>query len=206
MYNIAVYNNKGGVGKTTIASALVYVAKEYFKTATNVIDADNQRNLMQVVSHGNWDGGEIYEDGLITAYNSLAGIVSNKLCIIDCPPEYDFISKLDGVPIDKWIIPIKGRFSIDGLASVLGQLKKCGRANEEVIIVSNMNTKESVYGRVQFEEARKLGAELYPKPIHRNIAFEKAEDSYQYVFDMPYISRSLAVETLKKFAQDMIAW
>lgn len=201
--NIAVFNNKGGVGKTTISSALAYVAKEK-GIRTNVIDADKQMNLMQLVSNGKWDGGEIYEDGFLTAYCSLDGINRDRLCIIDCPPEYDFIEKLEGIRIDLWIVPIKGRWSIDGFANIYHQLQNSNRADEKIVVVSNMNNKQGKYGRTQFTEAKKLGSELYPHPIYRNITFEKAEDSLKYVFDMPYAMRCEAVQQLHQFAEDMI--
>jgi cellulose biosynthesis protein BcsQ len=51
---IAVYNNKGGVGKTSLVAHVGFRAMELQKEIT-VFDADLQSNAVEWLTNGQWD-------------------------------------------------------------------------------------------------------------------------------------------------------
>ena len=59
---IAIYNNKGGVGKTSLTAHVGFRAMET-KQFITVVDADRQNNTMDWLTGGDWDGNSMVERG-----------------------------------------------------------------------------------------------------------------------------------------------
>ena len=194
---ICVYNNKGGVGKTTLSTAVAFRAIE--KDFPLVfIDKDKQCNSMKWLSNDTWNGEEYYKKGSVEVTTDFNYLDNSKINIIDAPPEFSFARHINKADI--WIVPIKGRFSLDGAVALITELKQSGRENERLVFVSNMTDMNSEIGRKQVEEAKSLGIELYKYAIARSLNFDKAEDMCIPVWDVPYAQRSGAVQALMLFS------
>jgi len=198
---ICIYNNKGGVGKSTLSSSIAFRAIER-KIPLTLVDNDHQSNSIKWLSRDTWNGEESYmvpDSKVLVTRNAdeINNYRGNELLIVDAPPEYDYIQKFVG--IDIWIVPIKGRFSLDGAANVVSGLRALGRGNERVVFVSNNTDLTSELGRKQIDEAKKMGTEIYRYVIGRHISFEKAEDMLCSVWEVPYAQRSGAVQALMLF-------
>lgn len=197
---IAVYNNKGGVGKTTLSTSIAFRAKEK-GISLLFIDADKQMNGIKWLSNDTWNREEELMIGslrCVTDLNDSAYERANDIVVIDCPPEYEFVDKLQKVDI--WLVPVKGRFSLDGASNLITSLRKDNRNNERIVFVSNMLDVQTEIGQKQIKEAQTLGVELYKYAIARSLNFEKAEDMCVPVWDVPYAQRSGAVQALLLFS------
>lgn len=195
---VCLYNNKGGCGKTTLACAIAFRAMEQNMPMV-LIDADKQMNSMKWISNDNYMGEESYEKGSIRMTTNLDELNRyTGLTVVDAPPDYNFIENIDSV--DVWIIPVKGRFSLDGAVNVITQLKQAGRGNERVVFVSNMADPQTVIGQKQINEAKTIGVELFKFVISKHLSFDKAEDMCCSVWSVPYSMRASAVQAIQLFA------
>ena len=122
MIRIAVYNHKGGIGKTTIAAHLAYLAVDLnIRSIATCIDP--QADLFRWLTSG--DGvpkdGAFYDLGSLTVVYS-RGVVPNftdnvaELLIIDCSPDIDLSLQLKP---DLWIVPVHGRMGFENMSSVI---------------------------------------------------------------------------------------
>ena len=166
---VCIYNNKGGVGKTTL----------WF-------------------SADSWTGEESYTKGSVLVTSNPNGIKPGCLLVVDAPPDFDYIPKISDVDI--WIIPVKGRFSLDGAMNVIQTLKTESRGHERIVFVSNMTDANDEIGRKQIDEAKNTGVELYKYTIARHLSFDKAEDMCCSVWSVPYSQRSYSVQALVLFS------
>lgn len=162
---IAVINHKGGVGKTTIACSVAFLAKEK-RVSYCLLDNDRQRNAMQWLSGHTWTGQQsslfISKEVLITTDVNIA-VQSNNL-IIDCSPGYgqlDSISKLD---IDVYIIPVESRFSIGGAYEMTDKIFSIN-TNSRIILVMNKAKNSAVTQIDRIEIAKMEGIELWKYAI-----------------------------------------
>jgi len=202
---ICIYNNKGGVGKTTLASSIGFRAMEKGQNIV-VVDADPQLNTMKLLTRDNYNGDESLDLGsvqLVCGLNNLENYEKSDFVVIDAPPEYDFCHKVKDV--DVWIVPIRGRFSLDGATNVLSTLKNLGRNQERVVFVVMQNDGNTDFAKGQIAEAKKLGVELYKYGIGKHVSFEKAEMICCAVWEVPYSIRSGAVQALQMFANWVLA-
>jgi len=198
---ICIYNNRGGVGKSTLASSIAFRAIEKNISLT-LVDLDEQSNSMKWISNDDYVGEESIIRGSVCATRNVSEVVRDGIVVIDAPPSFDFIEKVNdkiGL-IDIWIVPVKGRFSLDGAMNLITQLRDYGRGHERIVFVSNNTDITSEFGRRQLEEAKSLGVEVFKYPIGRNMAFEKSEEMLCSVWSVPYSSRSTAVQNLLLFA------
>lgn len=196
---ICIYNNKGGVGKTTLASSIGFRAIEKQQNIV-VVDADPQYNTMKLLTRDNFNGEDYVELGsiqLLCGLKDAERYENSDFLVIDAPPEYDFCHKVKDV--DVWIVPIRGRFSLDGATNVLSTLKSLGRNNERLVFVVMQSDGNTDIGKMQIEEAKKLGIELFKYAIGKHISFEKAEMMCCPVWDVPYSVRSGSVQALQLF-------
>lgn len=193
---ICVYNNKGGVGKTTLATSIAFRAIE--KNIPLVfIDKDPQRNGMKWLSNDEWSGEEHYVKGSIEVSTNFSYIDTEKINVIDAPPSFDFALQIEKV--DMWIVPVQGRFSLDGAMNLITQLKEVGRSDERMAFVSNGTDVDSDIGKIQVNEAQRIGVEVFKYAISRSNNFSKAEFMCIPVWTVPYAQRAGAVQSLMLF-------
>lgn len=128
---IIVYNNKGGVGKTTAAVHLFLWLMCHMDDDDEpwcLLDLDEQNNSMSWLAGHEWEGETLsFSDD-----SSLLGCIATdeievaqeyENIIIDAPPRSDFVEMIvehfDLDPYDIIIVPVVGRFSIDGAIKVI---------------------------------------------------------------------------------------
>ncbi len=193
---IAVYNNKGGVGKTSLVAHIGFRAIQLSKHIT-VLDADRQSNTVDWITNGQWDGNSLLEIGTVKLTTDVNDIDSNDVTIIDCPPAFEVVELYQYVDI--WIVPVSGRFSVSGAMNVLDSIKKMDK-KPRVVLVANMVDARTEFGKKELEEIRKLDVELFKLPIPRHDVVGKAEMSCVPCWEIPYGIRSLTAVNLRTFA------
>ena len=193
---IAIYNNKGGVGKTSLTAHVGFRAMET-KQFITVVDADRQNNTMDWLTGGDWDGNSMVEIGSMKVTNDILD-ADCDLVVIDCPPAFEVVQNFPDV--DVWIIPVNGRFSVVGSMTVIDEIKAIN-TKARIVLIANMVDANTKFGKAQLEEIKKIGVELYKLIIPRHDIVGKAEIATQSAWSIPYGSRSLAAQNLKLFAE-----
>jgi cellulose biosynthesis protein BcsQ len=192
---VAIYNNKGGVGKSTLVCHTAFRAAEQKKELL-VVDADRQNNTMSWLSGHNWDGDESFEMGSVTVTTHdderFTGIT-----VIDAPPAFEFVKEIGKVDI--WIIPVNGRFSVDGAINVISQIKRDSK-NSRIILVANMADPNTKFGKQEIQQIRQLEVELFDMVIPRHDSVRKAESIGSAAWKVPYGIRSMTAQNLQYFS------
>jgi cellulose biosynthesis protein BcsQ len=204
---IAVYNNKGGVGKTTLAThAFRHLA---FSTGEPwaFYDADPQHDgFSWLVGHDKAaiEKGTV-ELGDSTTQAPTGAIVTVELdtalaftnVLVDAPPREDFLIRLrEHVEPDLLIVPVNGRLAVDGAVNVLEAAE-----GVRAVVVFNMTDPKHEFSRSEAAAVRKLGAELYPVAIPRNDAVRKGELLGIPAWNVPHAERTHAVQALRGFCE-----
>jgi len=194
--NIAVYNHKGGTGKSTISTHLGFYALENNINAV-IIDKDKQRNAMKWLAGHNWDGSESFELGSI--FVTSADIeIDNGWVIYDCPPSSDVIGETKN-NIDVWIVPVDGRFSVEGAQAVVREIQDLP-GNSEIYLIINKGINND-FGRKEQKEIRALGIKVFFTPLQQSNFFRQSEMYGIPVWKVAYSSRSTATTNLKLFCK-----
>lgn len=193
---VAIYNNKGGVGKSTLVCHTAFRAME-LKRELTIIDADRQGNTMSWLSNHNWNGDESFEIGSVTVTTDSRQGGYTGITVIDAPPAFEFVKEVSGV--DVWVIPVSGRFSVDGAINVIGQINKDSK-NSRIVLVANMCEPNTKFGKQELEQIRKLDVELFEMPIPRHDCVRKAEMLGVSAWKVPYGIRSNTAQNLQYFS------
>ena len=193
---IAIYNHKGGVGKSTLSSHLGFYAKDNNIKAT-IIDADRQQCTISWLSGHNWNGDSEYQLGSINV-TVLDVPVDDGFVLYDCNPSFDVMSNMTN-RIDKWIIPVDGRFSVEGAMAVMKELKKQNQTGDAYIVVNR--SLNNSFGRAERKEITNLGLKVFCFEIPQADVVRKAESFGVPVWDVPYGSRSLTTQNILLFCK-----
>lgn len=193
---IAVYNNKGGVGKTSLVAHVGFRAIEKHQVIT-ILDADRQHNAIDWMTGGNWDGNITITNGAVTVTTDAQSIDNSGLLVIDCPPAFEIVENFRDVDI--WLVPVGNRFSMMGAMTLLAEIKEI-QINPRVVLIPNMVDLKTPFGTAKMKEIHKLGIEVFKYSIPRHDAVGKAEMSAKAVWQIPYGIRSLAAQNLMVFA------
>lgn len=194
--NIAIYNHKGGVGKSTLTAHLGFYAIEH-NIDVAVIDADRQNCSMSWLSKHEWSGDESYKVGPVYVTNTDAEY-DNKFIIYDTPPAFDVISNLSN-RIDKWIVPVDGRFSVEGAMAVIDEISKLD-IKSDIYLLVNKGLNNS-FGRKERKEIEKLNLNVFCLEIPQSDVVRKAESYGVATWQVPYGMRALATQNLKVFCK-----
>ncbi|MCA9720068.1 MAG: ParA family protein [Myxococcales bacterium] len=137
MKTVAFYNNKGGVGKTTLAVHFALFA-ELLKLHVLAVCLDRQGDMLRWISDGAASAGEagvFKKSEFLSAIYSPMSIPKIKsgidLLIADCPPAVQIAAEIDP---SIWIIPILGRLGFENLFTILDDLRD---SKAEVIVLMN---------------------------------------------------------------------
>ncbi|MFH1052401.1 MAG: ParA family protein [bacterium] len=194
--NIAIFNHKGGVGKSTLTSHLGFYAFENGYD-TVVVDGDLQQCTISWLAGHAWSGDESYEKGTVmVTLNDIP--YDNEFVIYDTNPNYDVIANLSN-KIDKWIIPVDGRFSIESAIAVVEELRKFSK-EQEIYVVANKSLNNK-FGRGERKEIAKLGLKVFYLEIPQADVIRKAESMGLATWEVPYGGRSLATQNIELFCK-----
>jgi len=198
---IAVYNNKGGVGKTSLVAHVGFRAMELQKEIT-VFDADLQSNAVEWLTNGQWDNSTTLTRGSVTITTDQDELEQSDFSIIDCPPAFEVVKNFPNVNI--WIVPVSGRFSVAGAINVVEQVKTYSQ-NSRIVLVANMVDARTNFGKKELEEINKLDVELFKYPIARHDVIGKAEMQCVSAWHIPYGIRSNTAVNLRIFSDWVIS-
>lgn len=193
MSKIAVFNHKGGVGKTTISTHIAFKC-QMMNYPINFIDLDPQQNAINYLSGYNYDDNEDYynlklNDGsgniLVTANTDILNENINDY-VIDLPPDYNAgYRMLNSLKVDLLIVPLDGRFSIVGADKVIEMAKKFIN-NDNILIVRNKVMPNDNLTKQEIKEIKLLGANIYPEGIPSHNVFRRAENKGVPAWAVPY--------------------
>jgi len=193
---IAVYNHKGGVGKSTLTSHLGFYAQEHNIDLT-VVDADRQRCTMTWLSGHKWSGDDGYSLGSVYV-TYVDKLYTTNHVVYDCPPAFEVIGSLAN-RIDKWVIPVDGRFSVEGAMAVVDEIKKLGSTGEMYIVINK--GLDNTFGKKERQEISKLGIKVFCLELSQSDVVRKAESYGLPVWKVPYGARSLVTQNISLFCK-----
>lgn len=190
---VAVYNHKGGVGKSTITTHIGFRAME--RNINLVVgDLDRQCNTLKWLSNHQWTG-EPYYRGSVLVTPDLQTVKDNENYILDCPPAYNFIEELSGkVDVDVWLVPVTGRFSTDGTIDVMKHVQN--NTNGRIVVVINC-AMDTQMGKEERKQVSGLDVEIFTLAIPQQDIVRKSELLGVPTWDVPYGSRSMTTQNLR---------
>lgn len=219
---IAVYNQRGGVGKTFFSSHLAMLLA-FYKRKVCLMDMDGQGNSMKWVGGQNaegawnWDGEQktmtargvdliwaghpdFYEGNVFPEIPQ-----GYEFTIIDCRPELDVLSSVIDL-LDLVVIPVKGRFSYDSAADVkyvVDQLR--GKNQVKVFILKNeMMPNRMIASREEQAYLEAINANIFPFGFLRDGKVRSAELGGVPIWQLNYGDRSAVMTTLRAVCQDIL--
>lgn len=200
MKTVSIFNNKGGVGKTTLAVHLALYASQQQNLRTVAIGLDRQGDLLRWLSGGNLavgDGSVFQHSDLLTAIyspNQQPNLRFNAdLCILDAPPSLALAATI--FP-DLWVVPVDGRLALEDMHNALPDLE-ASKAKIMVVI----NRAESGGARTIGALKRAIGQTpkitVWPTPVPDSPAIKRAAEYYRGVWDVPYGQTSDGTKAIK---------
>jgi cellulose biosynthesis protein BcsQ len=208
MKTVAVYNNKGGVGKTTIAVHLALHA-EASRIKTMAVGMDRQGDLMRWISGGdqNIREGELHEHSaqLKALYSPDVfprGLQQNDLVIVDCPPAIEVATKATA---DLFVVPVDGRLALQDLMNVLQALLAAGN----ILIVFN---RADAGGKTTLEAVQKAAQKIpqqrltvWDEIIPDSAAIKRSAEYFKPAWDVPYGAGTSGPEALRRLCGGIIS-
>lgn len=201
--NIAVWNHKGGTGKTTIAVHIAaWIATQ--KARVLLVDADHQASALR------WMSGHqaLVEEGatwtvpdlpLVVAWlphATLTQAVQLKqqhkadLLIIDCAPDGGAGERLGR--LDLLLVPVAGRLSIEAAASVTAETKA-----RRVALIPTMVEPGKGYYKADLEAMRAMSGPYVWEPVVLSSTVRRAEQQGKPAWAMPYGQTTEATRALE---------
>lgn len=202
MPTVAIWNHKGGSGKTTLAVHLAYLA-ERGRLKTLLVDMDRQGNALQWLVG---DTSQALQPGSIHEHSKHLSVLYSPegpglnlppfdVVIVDCPPALEVASHLTP---DLWIVPIDSSFALRGAANVHADVSPSG-----VPMLFVLNRADTGGVRIQkglFEELQANGLDVWPEPIPDNATLSRAATYRLPVWEAPFGSKNIN-GILERFGQ-----
>jgi cellulose biosynthesis protein BcsQ len=186
---VAPYNNKGGVGKTTLAAHLAWLAATR-GVRVLAVALDRQGDILRMLTGGAVD--ETVAEGLVTIADNLDGLYSPDvfpdvgefapydLVVVDGSPSIDMAVQ---IPADLFLVPVDGRMALDNLMNVLEDLTR----QASTLVVFN---KANVAGKRMFDRLQRAAAlvpnvEVHATPIPLTSAIARTGEMYRPLWEVP---------------------
>jgi cellulose biosynthesis protein BcsQ len=208
MKTVAIYNNKGGVGKTTIAVHLALCA-ESAGLKTLAIGLDRQGDLMRWLGGGdlNISDGKVHDHSkkLSVLYSPDVfpkGLKGLDLVVVDCPPAIEIATRATA---DLFVVPVDGRLALQDLMNVLSPLCTAG----QVLLVFNRVDA----GGMTTLKALKTAAAKIPQQrlivwediIPDSGAIKRSAEYFKAAWEVPYGEGSQGANALHKLCNGVLA-
>ena len=122
MKSVVIYNNKGGVGKTTIAVHCALWAALHHRLRTVAIGLDRQGDILRWLSGGEaWVGdgrfiSTVPTDGHLLSNQQPNMRLNADLVVMDSSPS---LALAGSVRTDLVVVPVDGRLALDDLQNAL---------------------------------------------------------------------------------------
>jgi cellulose biosynthesis protein BcsQ len=192
---IGNYNNKGGVGKSTLTAHIGFRAADTGKSIT-IVDADRQLNAMAWLSGHQHNDEDSFELGSVQVTTSLDSS-QHSMIVIDCPPAFEVTQRFPDV--DVWLVPVGGRFALDGAINVISEVRRLEKGSRIVLVANKVNPNTEI-GKQELDEIHKLGVELFQLPIPQSDVVRKAELLGVPAWKVPYGVRANTTQALQALA------
>jgi cellulose biosynthesis protein BcsQ len=206
MKTIAVYNNKGGVGKTTFAVHLALFAADR-RIKTLVVCLDGQGDVCRWLS-----GGECtIEDGLTFDHGNYLKVTYSPmtlpedlkgfdLVIADCPPAREIAGEIDA---DLWLVPLDGRLALENLANIHREI--CDGTGDVMIVLNRCD----LIGKRALEALRKAvhkfpSISVREAPIPASGPIAKTAEYFRAVWDVPNGEGTIGDRAIQRLCTDVL--
>jgi cellulose biosynthesis protein BcsQ len=192
MKTIAVYNNKGGAGKTTIAAHLCLLAEEW-QVPTIGAGLDRQGDLLKWMSQGD---AVAKEDAFFERSEFLSIVYSPMvmpelrgvdLVVIDCPVEVEIALTVNP---SMWIIPVHGRLGFENMHNVLSDILA---TKSTVLVIKNNGGRGGVMVDRNLDAALKAvkGLTVYADTLPESDTICRSADFADAAWNLPYANRKM---------------
>ncbi|MEY2699620.1 MAG: hypothetical protein RIQ52_375 [Pseudomonadota bacterium] len=225
---ILVFNQKGGVGKTTTSLNLGAAIAGVLKREVVLIDLDPQMHLTAALGvrdedcvwHvGHWlsgQGGQLRElrpglsllpgyAGLRPENDGLTDIVwPSGICIIDAPPVWNGTVASLMRAADCVLTPIEAEYlSLQGTSRLLQQMSGCGVSWDKLKLLCSRYDQRLKLHQENLERLQsRFPEQLLPQVIHRSVQLAEAMGYAQSIFE--YAPRNRACQEFVALARAMI--
>lgn len=206
MRSVVFYNNKGGVGKTTLAVHCALRAADYWGMRTIAIGLDRQGDVLRWISGGEVSVGDgtVYQhsDKLTAIYspNQQPNFRLNAdLVVMDSSPS---LALAGSVRTDLVVVPVDGRLALEDLQNALPDLLE---SRAKLLIVIN---RADAGGARTLTALKKACAKIpqitvWPTPIPDSPAIKRAAEYYRPVWDVPYGETSKGCTIIQTLCDDI---
>ena len=207
MKTVAIFNNKGGVGKTTLSVHLALFASELQRLRTVAIGLDRQGDLLRWLSGGNVTVGDgtVYEySKMLTALyspNQQPNLRLNAdLCILDAPPSLALAATIQP---DLWVVPVDGRLALEDMHNALPDLQA---SKAKILLVINKAEGGGIRTMAALKKAcgQTPKITVWPTPIPDSPALKRAAEYYRAVWDVPYGQTSEGNKTIQALCVEIL--
>jgi len=206
MQTIAIYNNKGGIGKTTFAVHLALYAAER-RIRTMAIGLDRQGDLVRWLSRGEQllQNGMVFERGkyLQVAYSPMEvppGLQGFDLVIADCPPAIEVVDEVDA---NLWLVPLDGRLALENLGNVHGTI--CSVDSRVMLVLNRCD----MIGKRALAALRKAvhqvpGVTVRGTPIPATPSIARSAEYYKPVWAVPHGEGTIGDRAIQDLCKDVL--
>ena len=185
---IAVINQKGGVGKTTLALNLAAGLGRRARTA--VADADPQRSISQWIATGENDSALPVATHIgVDPGAELARLkLNNRYVVVDCPPSVQgvvieaVLASADLVLIPVLPSPLDLWASLE-MVELVQQAQQKNRTLQAYLILNQVETRNALSRSMQ-QAVAELGVPLLQACLERRAAYRSAAVEGVSVYDM----------------------
>ena len=204
---IAVINQKGGAGKTTLALNLAVGLSRRARTA--VADADPQRSISQWIAMGeNQSALPVCTSIGVDTGPELARLKqNNRYVVVDCPPSVQgavieaVLAAADLVLIPVLPSPLDLWASVE-MAALVQQAQQKNRSLQAYLILNQVETRNALSRSMQ-QAVAELGVPLLQACLERRAAYRSAAVEGVSVYDMG--SRgALAVKDIEAVIKEIL--
>lgn len=200
------YNLKGGCGKSTATVNAACLA-QHKNIKTLIIDGDLQHNtssFLSVLAKTDYVRGRGFKYGSVEVTRDETRINDEiDLMIIDAPPALNYVSNV-AKDVDVILIPIDGIWAADGSITVISEAKQKAPGARAIIWYNKAaDSKFSRQERKQLAEELTM-VELFRLPIPASENFERSAMLNVPVWEVPYSSRSYAVQNFRLLCEFII--
>ena len=211
MFTIAVLNQKGGVGKTTLATNLA-AAAHLAKKRTLLVDLDQQGSALDWYNARQDDSKlagltVVKLDRALTLPKFREVSAGFDVVVLDGPPRLDALTRSAAVAADVVIVPVRpGAFDLWAIEETLSTLADAdairadlGRKPVRRLFVVNQAATNTVIARETPDALAEVGTTA-PVVIHLRVAFPEAANIGESVLTtVPESAAAEDVRSLYKF-------